>query len=158
MKRTGIGVFPCYNKRYNLFVEAKTRDQVIQAMKKKKKDLFLEIAFFDEGLRKIQGLKERDFYELDYRGEAIFLVQCWKFGRDHVEFRIFTRSRKAGKINDNMSLAWHWDWETTPVDPKNATLYVNHGFKTEHYDKLLKGTYRSLNKREFTKVDINNIN
>ena len=138
--------------------QAKTRDQVIKAMQKKKADLFREIAFFDEGLRKIQGLQEKDFYELNYRGEATYLVQCWKFGRDHVEFRIFTRDREAGEVNDKKSLNWNWDWETTPVDPKNATLYMNHKFKTEHYDKLLKGKYRSLNKKEFTKVDINNIN
>jgi hypothetical protein len=98
MKRRGIGGFPCYD------VQAKTRDQVIEAIRKKKIELHREIAFFDEGLRKIQGLQKRDFYELDYRGEAIFLVQCWKFGRDHVEFRVFTHDKGSNDTRDKLSL------------------------------------------------------
>lgn len=147
MKRAGI-----YND-----VQAKTREQVIGAMQKKKNDLFAEIAFYDAGLCKIQGLQERNFYELK-RGDQTFLVQCWKFGRDHVEFRVFTRDTDSKKIIDKMSLSWMWEWSTIPVDPKNASLYVNHGFKTIHYEKLLKGKYQNLNKKEFTEVDINAIN
>jgi len=131
--------------------QAKTRDQVVKAMQKKKHELNNEIAFFDIGLRKIQGLKEGSFYELDYREEAIFFVECRKFGRDHVEFRILTCNKDYAKSRHpeaKLSVIWHWDWETTPVDAKNAALYVDHVVKTKHFDKILKGTYRNLKQGE----------
>jgi hypothetical protein len=140
MKRTGIGGFPCYD------VQAKTREQVIKAMLKKKDDLTFEVAFYDAGLKKIKNLSERTFYELTFNGN-LFLVQCWKFGRDHVEFRIFTCEKELGNPGkDHISLSWNWEWKATPVDSMNAVLYVNHMAKTPHFDKLLQGTYRSLKK------------
>ncbi len=142
MQRRGIGGFPCYP------VQAKTRTEVIEAMQKKKSELNLEIGFYDTGLRKIQGLVERGFYEVSYR-EGNYLAQCWKFGRDHVEFRIFTCTYDSDKFRaGKMSLMWNWEWETTPVDLKNAALYVAHQCKNENFEKLLKGKYRSLPKGE----------
>jgi hypothetical protein len=130
--------------------QAKTRTEVVEALQKKKRELNNEIAFFDIGLRKIQGLQEGSFYELAYREEATFFVQCRKFGRDHVEFRILTCNKDYAKSRHpdaKLSLIWHWEWETTPVDVKNAVLYISHAVKTKHYDNLLKGKYRSLKPR-----------
>ena len=138
--------------------QAKTREQVVKAMVNKREDLLREVSFYDEGLKKIHCLQERDFYELKKNG-IIFFVQCWKFGRDHVEFRIFTCEKELGiPGKDHISLYWNWEWSTTPVDHKNAALYVSHVAKTPHFEKLLKGSYQSLPKVKEYKFDINNVN
>jgi hypothetical protein len=126
--------------------QAQTRDEVFKAIVKRRGDLLREVAFYDAGLQKIRNLEERTFYELSYNGN-IFFVQCWNLGRDHVEFRIFSCDKPPTKqfsLTDHFSLSWILEWTATPVNPKNAALYVNHESKTHHFEKLLKGTYRSL--------------
>jgi hypothetical protein len=126
----------------NFKPQAHTRDEVIQAIQKKKHELNNEIAFFDMGLQKIQSLQEGSFYELNLKEDAIFFVQCRKFGRDHVEFRILSCDKDYAKSRHpeaKLSLPWNWNWETKQVDPKDAVLYVGHSIKTKHFEKLLKG-------------------
>jgi hypothetical protein len=128
--------------------QAKNKEEVIQAMKWKHDELRREMAFFDEGLKKIAGLKEKDFYKLRRNNEGEremhLFVQCWKFGRDHVEFRVFARDYEELDlhIEEAVSYAWNWDWESKPVDPKDAVMYVSWPFKTKYFEKLLKGKYK----------------
>lgn len=86
MGNRGIGGFPYYP------AQAHTKDEVVKAIHKKQEELKRELSFFDDGLRKIASLEEKAFYELTYLGEMTFFVQCWKFGRDHAEFRILSSS------------------------------------------------------------------
>lgn len=135
--------------------QAHTKDEVIKAIKKKQHELEREQTFFREGLRKIDSLEEKAFYILTYQGEINFFVQCLKFGRDHVEFRVFAADLSLEKIQaktsiirvpDHMSLAWSWDWETKAADEKDAVLYVSWEHKSRWFEKLLKGKY--TNKKE----------
>jgi hypothetical protein len=138
--------------------QAHTKQECFQAMLKKKEELLREIAFFDKGLLKIDGLKEGDFYELTYSREypnpayshtIKMFVQCRAFGRDHVEFRLLACDMPENKFREsysalikatgNISFSWSWDWGTKLVEAKNAVLYVGWPWITKHYEKLVKG-------------------
>ena len=130
------------------YIYANGKDEVLKAMYKKRDELQREVSFYDDGLRKIANLKEGSFYELLYHNETTFFVQCRKLGRDHTEFWVLTCELTSEQVEhahaifrnkEHLSLMWQWVWETKPVDPKDAHLYVSHGWKTNRYLKLLKG-------------------
>lgn len=131
--------------------QAKTRDQVIGAMTKKRRELLIEAQSYDTGLLKIERLHEKQFYEVIITGDpywdngvklpgriTTYFTQCWKFGRDHVEFRVFACDQE--KPSDRLSLNWASNWQAIPlIYPKSASLYLHMPFKSSHYTRLLKG-------------------
>lgn len=153
-------MFPSYPS------QAKTKDECIQAMTGKIKEFKNEIKFFEIGLEQIKNLEEKKFYEVIHTG-ITFFAQCWKFGRDHVEFRILScnisydqaKAKTSRILGDqkSMSLYWNNDFATTPVDAMiYGTLCINHEWKTDYYEKLLKGKYlcpkSSDDSQEFTPI------
>jgi hypothetical protein len=129
--------------------QAKTKDECKKAMVQKIVELRREIAFFERGLGHITPLEEKNFYELTKDDGIVMFVQCWGLGRDHVRFRLFACSvpqSEAKLSSDEFSLVWTPNWSVKAIDPKDSSLYVGYVWKTEHYDKLLKGKYRSLPK------------
>jgi len=121
--------------------QAHTRDEVIAAMKKKQENLLKEAQSYAKGLIKIEGLQSKTFYELSYK-DAVWLVQVWDFGRDHVGFRVYACNKGYKELNmsfpnDRISLGWNYSFEVSP--PQSPSLYMDFIWKTSHFNKLLKG-------------------
>jgi len=107
--------------------------------------------FYCKGRRWLEELELKTLYILtiNYKYDKIqeFLVQCWSYGRDHVEFRFF-----AGDISfrEYVSFGWNKDFQVRPASIKDAPLFVSSSYKSPSYEKLLKGKLRSVtnNQRE----------
>ena len=141
------------SKTYNWYQpQAKTRDQVIGAMVKKRRELLIDVKSYDAGLQKIERLHEKQFYEVIRTGDPYwnngvklpgriitYFTQCWKFGRDHVEFRVFACD-DPDKPSDKLSLHWESNWQAIHlIYPTTAPLYLHMPFKSSHYTRLLQG-------------------
>ena len=139
------------NKTYNWYKpQANTRDLVIAAMDKKRIDLRKEAEVYDLGLQKIERLHEKQFYEVLRTGDpywdngvklpgrvTTYFTQCWKFGRDHVEFRVFACDQE--NPSDKLSLHWNSNWQAIPLTYKTASLYLHMPFKSSHFTRLIQG-------------------
>jgi hypothetical protein len=121
--------------------QAKTRGQVIGAMVKKRRDLLKEAETYDAGLQKIERLHEKQFYEVLITGDRrviTYFTQCWKFGRDHVEFRVFASDQE--KPSNRLSLHWASNWQAIPlIYPMSTSLYIYLPYKSSYYTRLLQG-------------------
>jgi hypothetical protein len=139
------------SKTYNWYPpQAKTRDQVIGAMVKKRRDLLKEAKTYDAGLQKIERLHEKQFYEILITGDpywsggkalpgrvTTYFTQCWKFGRDHVEFRVFASDQE--NPSNRLSLHWASNWQAIPLIYMSASLYLHMPYKSSYYTRLLQG-------------------
>lgn len=131
--------------------QATTRDQVIMAMIKKRRDLLKEAETYDTGLQKIERLHEKSFYEVLITGDpywdngiklpgrvTTYFTQCWKFGRDHVEFRVFASDQE--KPSNRLSLHWASNWQAIHlIYPTSAPIYIYLPYKSSYYTRLLQG-------------------
>ena len=133
-------------------------DDALKAIEGKIGSLRQEIKFFEQGLEKVSGLHEKQYYEIHHKLvyptrtiEFDMFVQCHDIGRDHVRFDVLASTTvedlpsKSITETGSWSASWGNEWTYKPADPMEVAIkYVACPYKSTKFAKLFKKGFSNV--------------